>query len=491
MSRLERDVAVVERTGGWINRAVWGIAFGVMVYGAVNVTPLLIEHGVLRWTAPGLPLMVDLAMCIGLWGDRVMHQYGRTAGWVTALRWITATMTLALNIAGPVLGLDWVGLGIHACGPLLILVVAEAAGSFQRLFAEIVTELRAEIDRQRSTLAMDTAGGVSTVAVVPAQPGPLGGGESAAPQPTHDARDQGLGGVASEPAVLGAAAGSTATTSTGVGRLDGEQTPDRDPVSAAGLEKARQTRRDETPAGTLAGQFGALVDAADLSETVSRNETPLPTRPESGRGEETGPAHERPEETPAGPLAGQLSALVDTADVSEAVSRDETPLLTRPELRRDESREHETGPTRERRGETGRSLGRSRDETRRDGGPGSQAAPDHAVAPLTAGSRAPDGDAQSTMWSHFQQCRAAGIPVTGADLDRVAGTNNYASRVMRSWIEAGLITEQDRDDARAGRGTAAASDVEPAVSERGGQEKRGESPLRVSISSMAGVGGAG
>lgn len=81
--RLERDVAVVERTGGWIDRAVWGIALGVMVYGAVNVTPLLIEHGVLRWTAPGLPLMVDLAMCIGLWGDRIMHQYGRTAGWVT------------------------------------------------------------------------------------------------------------------------------------------------------------------------------------------------------------------------------------------------------------------------------------------------------------------------------------------------------------------------------------------------------------------------
>src|SRR3954470_1555518 len=114
--RLEHDVSVVEKTSARINFAVWGIAAGVMTYGAINVMPLLIKHGVLKWTAPGLPLMVDLAMCAGLWGDRVMHRYGRTAAWVTALRWITATMTLALNVAGPVLSRDYVGLGIHACG---------------------------------------------------------------------------------------------------------------------------------------------------------------------------------------------------------------------------------------------------------------------------------------------------------------------------------------------------------------------------------------
>ena len=153
--RLERDVSVVERTSSWINVAVWGVAAGVMAYGAVNVTPLLIEHGVLRWAAPGLPLMVDLAMCIGLWGDRIMHQYGRKAGWVTVLRWITAAMTLLLNVSGPVLGLDWVGLGIHACGPLLILVVAEAAGAFQRIFAEIISDLYTEIDRQCAAPAAD------------------------------------------------------------------------------------------------------------------------------------------------------------------------------------------------------------------------------------------------------------------------------------------------------------------------------------------------
>ncbi|GAA2351592.1 hypothetical protein [Dactylosporangium salmoneum] len=425
----------MERTGGWINRAVWGIAFGVMVYGAVNVTPLLIEHGVLRWTAPGLPLMVDLAMCIGLWGDRIMHQYGRTAGWVTALRWITATMTLALNIAGPMLGLDWVGLGIHACGPLLILVVAEAAGSFQRLFAEIVAELQTDIDRQRGALAMDTTADASTVVVGSAQPGPLAGDETAEPRPVHDARDQGCGGLVSEPTLLGAVARSTATPATGIGRLDRDQTPGRDPVPAAGVEETRQTWRDETPAGTLAGQLSAAGANADLSETVSR---------------------------------------------------DETALLARSESRRDESRDHETGPAHERRDETARSRGRLRDATRHGESPRGQNTPDRAVTPLAAGSRPADGDIQGKMWSHFQQCRATGIPVTGADLDRAAGTNNYASRVLRSWIETGLITEQDRDDARAGRGTAAASDVEPAASERGEKDKRDESPLLVSISSMAG-----
>jgi hypothetical protein len=124
LRRLEHDLADVERTRARINHAVWGVALGVMIYGAINVTVLLVCHGVPQPAAPLLPLMVDLAMCAGLWGDRVMHRHGRRGGWVTGLRWSTAAMTLALNVTQPVLDRDWVGLGIHACGPLLLLVVA-------------------------------------------------------------------------------------------------------------------------------------------------------------------------------------------------------------------------------------------------------------------------------------------------------------------------------------------------------------------------------
>jgi hypothetical protein len=40
------DIADLERTRRLINIAVWGIALGVMIYGAINVTALLIDHGV-------------------------------------------------------------------------------------------------------------------------------------------------------------------------------------------------------------------------------------------------------------------------------------------------------------------------------------------------------------------------------------------------------------------------------------------------------------
>jgi hypothetical protein len=98
---LEQEITSVERARTRITIAAWGIAIGVMIYGAINVTALLINHGIVWFAAPILPLMVDLAMCAGLWDDQIMHHHQRRAGWVTALRWITATMTLALNTTGP------------------------------------------------------------------------------------------------------------------------------------------------------------------------------------------------------------------------------------------------------------------------------------------------------------------------------------------------------------------------------------------------------
>ncbi|GAA1566224.1 hypothetical protein GCM10009827_104860 [Dactylosporangium maewongense] len=151
---LSAEIADLERTRRWINTAVWGIALGVMVYGAINVTGLLIDHDVWIKVAWLLSFMIDLAMCVGLMGDRVLHRYGRRDGWVTALRWLTAAMTLVLNTAKPALSRDWVGVGIHTVGPVLLILVAEGAGSFQRQLTEIIRQLQAEL----AELELATAG---------------------------------------------------------------------------------------------------------------------------------------------------------------------------------------------------------------------------------------------------------------------------------------------------------------------------------------------
>jgi hypothetical protein len=47
--------------------------------------------------------------------------------------------------------------------------------------------------------------------------------------------------------------------------------------------------------------------------------------------------------------------------------------------------------------------------------------------------------AELVMWAHFQREQDRGRIPTGAELDRVAGTNNYGRAVLRRWRTAGHI----------------------------------------------------
>lgn len=53
--------------------------------------------------------------------------------------------------------------------------------------------------------------------------------------------------------------------------------------------------------------------------------------------------------------------------------------------------------------------------------------------------------AQEIMWAHFQREQARGRTPTGAELDRVAGTNNYGRTVLRQWRNEGRIPPVDQD----------------------------------------------
>lgn len=55
---------------------------------------------------------------------------------------------------------------------------------------------------------------------------------------------------------------------------------------------------------------------------------------------------------------------------------------------------------------------------------------------------------REAMWEHWRAYRAAGHRVTGADLDRAFGTNNYGRRVIKEWLIAGRITHADIKAAR-------------------------------------------
>jgi hypothetical protein len=64
---------------------------------------------------------------------------------------------------------------------------------------------------------------------------------------------------------------------------------------------------------------------------------------------------------------------------------------------------------------------------------------------LATGGDEPESDrkptAEDVMWEHYQREAARGRTPTGAELDRVAGTNNFGRAVLRRWRQAGLISE--------------------------------------------------
>jgi uncharacterized membrane protein len=50
-----------------------------------------------------------------------------------------------------------------------------------------------------------------------------------------------------------------------------------------------------------------------------------------------------------------------------------------------------------------------------------------------------ESSAEQIMWKHFQQQRTVSRTPTGAELNRVAGTNNYGRAVLARWRRAGRI----------------------------------------------------
>lgn len=130
----------------------WLIVCGAMLYSILTVTPLMTAHTPPEWawTAPILPLVVDAAVVIVVRLDSVLARLGGHGGrWPVALRWMTGTMTLALNTAGSALAKDLVGVAVHSVAPLLLIVTAETGLAYRRAITAAVTALEAQRRAER------------------------------------------------------------------------------------------------------------------------------------------------------------------------------------------------------------------------------------------------------------------------------------------------------------------------------------------------------
>ncbi len=78
------------------------------------------------------------------------------------------------------------------------------------------------------------------------------------------------------------------------------------------------------------------------------------------------------------------------------------------------------------------------DETR------DETAPVVRLAVVADESRPPaESTAEQRMWAYYVTERPKGCMPTGAELDRIAGTNNYGRRVLRRWKNSGRVTDDN------------------------------------------------
>nr|WP_010889981.1 hypothetical protein [Streptomyces flavovirens]BAK57428.1 spdB2 [Streptomyces flavovirens] len=128
-------------------RLSWIIVFGVILFSVFTVTPL-VERSTpegWEWSAPILPLVVDVAVVISIRVDAIVSRLGgSTTGWPLALRVLTGGASVALNVGHSVLQGDLVGALVHTAAPAVLIVVAEASLKWRKEIAAATARIEAE-----------------------------------------------------------------------------------------------------------------------------------------------------------------------------------------------------------------------------------------------------------------------------------------------------------------------------------------------------------
>jgi hypothetical protein len=137
-----------------ILRLSWVIVAGVILFSVFTVTPL-VERSTpegWEWSAPILPLVVDVAVVISIRVDAIVARLGgSTTGWPLALRVLTGGTSVALNIGFSALKGDLVGVGVHMAAPVTLIVVAEASLKWRKEIAKATARIEAERREREET----------------------------------------------------------------------------------------------------------------------------------------------------------------------------------------------------------------------------------------------------------------------------------------------------------------------------------------------------
>jgi hypothetical protein len=103
----------------------WGCAVIVMVASAINAVLTFSSVGDNRVLGLATGIAVDIALCVGLIGDRLLARYGLSSAWGRALRILAAVMAVVLQVGAAVKEHHYFVALLHAFLPALLVALTE------------------------------------------------------------------------------------------------------------------------------------------------------------------------------------------------------------------------------------------------------------------------------------------------------------------------------------------------------------------------------
>lgn len=142
---VRAEIGRVQSASSWLDRCLWAVAAGALVFTMATVTEFAMTHGTPWFIAWLLDPLCSIALLAVLLGDGVLARYGiRLGGWATLLKWVAGAGTWTMNIWASVAEADVAGVVLHSLPPALVILLAEVAPRFRVRFAHAITDLERE-----------------------------------------------------------------------------------------------------------------------------------------------------------------------------------------------------------------------------------------------------------------------------------------------------------------------------------------------------------
>ena len=159
-SDLVAEIGRVRRTGELIDRALFTVAGGALVFTSTNVTLFAVEHGTPWFIGWLLDPLASVAMLAVLIGDGVLSRHGIAAGrWPTAVKLGAGLCTWAMNVWSSVAARDPAAVLLHSIAPGLLIGLAHAAPVYRIGFRTVLDRLAAQLDHATGPPGTDPPAG--------------------------------------------------------------------------------------------------------------------------------------------------------------------------------------------------------------------------------------------------------------------------------------------------------------------------------------------